>query len=304
MSGAATVLRGAMLAGIGLSVLYTLLISGADAITKFIAGSYAAPQLFALSGGAVALLCLVAAPRGARAGVMRTRHPRAMAIRAVATVAGTAAFFHAFRLLPFAEVFLFIALIPIFAALLSGLVLGERPRPRTWGALILGSAGVACLFPTGLSSFGAGHLVALAAVLLGTVSLVVSRYIGQREDNLLAQIFYPNLVLMGVMALALPFVFRPMPPADLGWALAYAGVLFAARWVLVGALRLLPAYVVTPLMNLQFLWMVGIGLVVFGEMPGSGVYVGAAIIAGAGLWLIWEQARPGPRPAAAAVPAE
>ncbi|WP_397541487.1 DMT family transporter [Roseovarius salis] len=297
----AAVARGACLAGLGLTVVYTLLISTADAITKLFAASYAAPQLFALSGGIVAGLSLLANRGGGGWRGVKTRCPLAMAVRAVATVLATVAFFHAFRLLPFAEVFLFIALIPLLAALMSGPVLGEAVRPQIWMALLLGTGGVLCLFPAGPDSVGAGHLVAFAAVVLGTVSMLASRFIGQRDDNILAQVFYPNLALMGVMACALPFVYRPMAPADLAWACAYAVFLFGARWVLVAALRLLPAYVVTPLMNLQFLWMVGIGLVAFGERPGVGVFLGAAIVIAAGSWLVWDQARPR---AASAVPAE
>ncbi len=274
--------------GVLLAALYTLLISSADAITKMFAATYAAPQLFALSGLVVASLSFVVNRSRGRARGMRTSCPRAMAIRVAATVAGTLAFYHAFQLLPFAEVFLFIAMIPLFAALMSGPFLGEAVRPQAWAALALGAVGVMFLFPSGISSIGAGHLVALAAVLLGTVSMVASRYIGQRDDNLLAQIFYPNLALMVVMGLVLPFVFQPMGLVDLGWAVAYAVFLFGARWVLVAALKMLPAYVVTPLMNLQFLWMVGIGMVVFGETPGMAVYVGAAIIILAGAWLVYD----------------
>lgn len=285
-------LQAACLAGVGLTALYTLLIATADAITKLFAASYAAPQLFALSGGIVAALSLAANRREGHWRGVRTACPWAMAVRAGATVLASIAFYYAFRLLPFAEVFLFIALIPLLAALLSGPVLGEAVRPQIWAALCLGTAGVLCLFPGGLGSVGFGHLVAFAAVALGTVSMLASRYIGTRDDNILAQVFYPNLALMVVMACALPFVFQPMGWADLGWAGAYAVFLFGARWVLVAALRLLPAYVVTPLMNLQFLWMVAIGFVAFGERPAASVYVGAAVVIAAGLWLVWDQTRP------------
>ena len=287
-----------VLAGVSLTAAYTLLISGADGITKMFAASYAAPQLFALSGLIVAGLSLIMDRARPRPRGMATSCPRVMALRVVATVAGTVAFFHAFRLLPFAEVFLFIAMIPVFTALLSGPMLGEQVRPQAWAALMLGVVGLLCLFPGGLSSVGAGHLVALAAVLLGTVSMMASRHIGRRDDNLLAQVFWPNLGLMVTMALALPFVWRPMPLADLGWALVYATILFGARWVLVAAFKALPAYVVTPLMNLQFLWMVAIGALVFGEMPSAVVYLGAAIVISAGAWLIYDQstARPDAAP--------
>lgn len=283
-------IMGPVTLGVVLTAFYTLLISSADGITKMFAANYAAPQLFALSGGVVAALSVLANRRGRAQRGMRTTCPWAMAVRVLATVAGTLAFFYAFRLLPFAEVFLFIAMIPLFAALMSGPVLGEAVRPQIWIALGLGSVGVMCLFPHGITSIGLGHVVALAAVLLGTISMVASRYIGQRDDNLLAQVFYPNLALMAVMGAALPFVFQPMALSDFGWALVYAVLLFGARWVLVAALKLLPAYVVTPLMNLQFLWMVAIGAVIFGEFPGGMVFLGAAIIICAGAWLVYDQA--------------
>ncbi|MCZ4351432.1 DMT family transporter [Roseovarius aestuarii] len=289
-----TALLGTVLTGVGLTSLYTLLISSADAITKMFAASYAAPQLFALSGGIVALLALVANRTGRAPRGMATGCPKVMALRSVATVLGSIAFFYAFRLLPFAEVFLFIAIIPLITALLSGPVLGEAVRPQAWGALMLGLVGLLCLVPGGIYTLGLGHAVALAAVLLGTVSMMASRYIGTRDDNLLAQVFYPNLSLAVVMACALPFVWTPMALGDLGWACVYAGVLFGARWVIVAAFRALPAYVVTPLMNLQFLWMVIIGAVVFGELPGAVVYLGAALVIAAGAWLIYDQAAPGP----------
>jgi len=290
---AARVASGTIAMGAGLTVVYTALISSADAITKMFAASYAAPQLFALSGAIVALLALVCNRAGPNPRGVATRCPRAMALRSAATVLGAGAFFYAFRLLPFAEVFLFIAMIPLITALLSGPILGEAVRPQAWGAVMLGIVGLLCLAPDGLQALSLGHAVALAAVLLGTISMMASRYIGTRDGNLLAQVFWPNLALAAVSACALPFVWAPMELVDLGWACAYAALLFGARWVLVAAFRALPAYVITPLMNLQFLWMVAIGAAVFGEVPGAAIYLGAALVISAGAWLIYDQAFPG-----------
>ncbi len=281
----------------GLVVLYTGLISGADAITKLIAGGYAAPQLYAFSGLIVIGLSLLADRHATGRRGLRTGCPRAMALRSAATVAAAVSFFHAFRLLPFAEVFLFIGLMPILAGLMSGPILREYVRPAAWLALIAGFAGVACLFPAGPGSVSAGHLWALAVAVSGTFSMVLARFIGRHENNALAQVFYPNLALFVTMSAALPFVWRPMPVTDLVWVAAYAALLFAARWVLVEALRRLAAYTVTPLMNLQFVWMAVIGAVGFGEFPGAGTYLGVAVIMASGAYLVWEQFSPG-KPAA------
>ncbi|MEQ9693493.1 DMT family transporter [Shimia sp. SDUM112013] len=253
----------AALTGTALVVIYTLMISSADAITKFLSHGYAAPQLFAVSGLLVAALSVLSARFGHQRQTLRTTCPRAMALRAGVTIAGSVAFFHAFRLLPFAEVFVFIGMMPLFAGLFSGLFLGEHVRPLAWGALGAGFIGVLRLFPQGLASVSTGHLIALAACLCGTLSMVLARYIGRFETNALAQVFYPNLALGAVMAAALPFVYKSMPLTDMVWVAAYGGVLFVARWLLVVSLRMLAAYAVTPLMNLQFVWMVILGAWVF-----------------------------------------
>lgn len=284
------------LVGSGLVVLYTLMISSADAITKFIANGYAAPQLFAFSGAIVVALSWLSARASGAHQPLRTTCPRAMAVRSALTVVGSVAFFYAFRLLPFAEVFVFIGLMPVFAGLFSTSILKEAVRPMAWIALAAGFVGVLCLFPGGVSSVSTGHLVALSACICGTLSMVLARYIGRFESNSLAQVFFPNAALFVCMAVALPFVYRPMPLGDLGWVVAYAGFLFAARWLAVVALRLMAAYVVTPLMNLQFVWMVVLGVVFFGEVPNTNIYLGVAIVIGSGMVLIWDQMQP-PQPA-------
>nr|WP_239113381.1 DMT family transporter [Shimia biformata] len=282
--------------GAGLTLAYTLAISCADAITKFIAAGYAAPQLFCLSGAIVALLSWLGGRAGqGRAGGrgnLRTICPRAMALRSALTVAGSVAFFYAFKLLPFAEVFVFIGLMPLFAGVFSGLILGEHVRPVAWTALLAGFLGVLCLFPVGVTAISAGHLVALAASVLGTLSMILARYIGRYESNALAQVFYPNLSLFLAMALALPFVYQPMGAGDLAWVVAYAVALFVARWLLVVALRHLAAFAVTPLLNFQFVWMVGLGAVFFGEYPAANIYLGVVIVVAAGLFLVYDQLVP------------
>ncbi|MGI3167720.1 DMT family transporter [Pseudooceanicola sp. C21-150M6] len=280
---------GAALIGAALVLIYTALISSADAITKLLAGGYAAPQLYAVSGGLVALFCVIANRAKPAQGGLRTTKPVAMALRSVATVLAGLCFFYAFRLLAFAEVFVFIGLMPIVAGLLSGPILGEHVHWRSWIALGVGFIGVISLFPEGVQAVEPGHLVALGACLFGTFSMVMARYVGRYEKNSLALVFYPNLLNMIVMAAALPFVFKPMPLTDLGLAVAYAALLFGARWLLVIALRLLPAYTATPLMNMQFVWMVIMGALFFGEFPASNVFLGATFVVASGVYLVMDQ---------------
>ena len=285
----AAILKSAALTGTILVIIYTALISSADGIVKLLAGAYSAPQLYVVSGIIVVALSIGADRMKNQRQGMRTMCPRAMALRSVMTVISATAYFYAFRLLPFAEVFVFIGLVPILAGLMSGPILGEHVRVSSWAALAAGFVGVLCLFPQGVATITTGHAIALLASVSGTLSMVISRYIGRFEKNSLAQVLYPNLALVLVMVVALPFVYVPMPLGDYGWAAAYAFVLFGARWLLVIALRNLAAYAVTPLMNLQFVWMVIIGAVFFHEVPATHIYLGVTIVIASGMYLVWEQ---------------
>ena len=43
------------------------------------------------------------------------------------------------------------------------------------------------------------------------------------------------------------------------------------------------------------IWMVGIGVFCFGELPGVGASLGAALVIGSGLWLVADEALPARR---------
>lgn len=274
-----------------LVVIYTVLITCSDALTKYLAQFYEAPQLLCIVALLIGLMSLGSARIGkdrAR-GSLRTSCPGTMALRAGLTVLATVMFFHALATLVFAQVFLFIALVPLFSALMSGPILGEKVRFSVWIALACGFAGVLCMVKVDLSGITTGHICAFIGAVSGTASIVLARYIGRFEDNSLAQVFYPQSAVFLSMVLLAPAGWQPMPLFDLMLAMACAVVLFSARLLLVIALRHLTAYAVTPLMNLQFVWMVVIGFVVFREVPEASTFFGAVIVMVSGAYLIFDQ---------------
>ena len=220
-------------AGVIAVLVYTGLIATADGITKMMASEFAPAQLFAVSGLLVAAFCLGVNHVQGHPDGLSTRCVKAMMLRSVATVLACTSFFFAFRYLALAEVFVFIALMPLFAALLSGLILKERIRPVVWLALCLGVVGLLVMRPAVQMGGATGSALALAGVGFGTLSIIMARYISRYDSNVLPQVFYPNLTLGVVMLCVLPFVWRPMAVADWGWICTYAVVLFGARWLLV-----------------------------------------------------------------------
>lgn len=82
-----------------------------------------------------------------------------------------------------------------------------------------------------------------------------------------------------------------MSITDLALIVCYSGLLFLARWGMVLVMRRLTAPVALPLMNIQFVWMVLVGVLFFDEAPGAATLVGATLVMLAGLVAVTEQAR-------------
>jgi len=271
---------------------YSLVITGADVLIKVIAQSYPAAQLFGVSCLVVVTLSMVSVSVKAHGNILRvsahlrTRYSGFMVLRCGLGLLGAFGFYHGFRLLPLAEMFLFIGMIPLGVAVLSGPVLHEPVRATAWVALTVGSFGVACLFVDGGGVLGGGHAAAFVGCVTSAFSMVLARWMTQREGGCLAQVFWPNLTAGLVMVAILPFVAVPMPVSDLLWASLYGGVMFMARWLCMVALTLLPAYVATPLMNFQFVWALIVGAAVFGEAISGAVVLGGALVVLSGLVLV------------------
>jgi S-adenosylmethionine uptake transporter len=300
----------AVVVGVGLVLSTTLVSAMADGLTKHLTGSFAPPQLYFFCGLVVAGMSLLmnrATPAVGPTGRLATRFGRLLALRSVLVLVSVVSYFHAFAHLPLAEVFVFIGMMPMLAAILSRPLLGEQVAPAAWVALSAGACGILFLFPQGVGGIGWGHLMAATGVMAGTLSLVLMRRMTKAEPNTLAQVFWPHAAMVAVMGAALPFVWQPMGWGDAALVAAYAMAVFLARWLMVPALARLKAHVAMMLMNLQFVWMVLIGRLAFDEIPGFGTFVGAACIIGAGCFLVLEQARakgelPARRPAAAPPP--
>lgn len=289
-------LRTPWVLGVGFLVASTLAATLADGTVKDLSARLAAPQVFFMSGLIMAALSLLAARAGSRIGLfttscLKTTVPGLLIWRSVATVVASLGFFYAIALIPLAEIFLFVGLMPLMSALMSRHLLGESVDGMAWAGLGLGLIGVLMLFPNGLSSLSMGHLAGLCGALAGTVSLVLSRLMARREANTLVQVFYPNLALAAVAALMLPALWQPMAFVDVARIFLYSGLLFLARWTMVMVMQRLRAPVALPLMNIQFVWMVAVGFLFFAEVPAASTIMGALLVMCAGVIALMEQAR-------------
>ena len=107
----------------------------------------------------------------------------------------------------------------------------------------------------------------------------------------------PNLILValqlaGLMIcglVSLPFAWTPPSMSGLGLMMVVGAIGVIGYFCVNRALQLAPASVVAPFDYSSMLWALLLGYWLFGELPTALVYVGACIVAGAGLFVIWRE---------------
>ena len=221
--------------------------------------------------------------------VWRTARPLAHAWRAVAGLATMMLAFSALAFLPLAESTTLSFAAPLFAIILSALVLGERVGPHRWGAVVLGFAGVLVVMqPEGSHLPTAGLLLAAAAAFGVGVTTITIRQIGSTEGTQTIVLWFSLLSLAAIGAL-MPFFGRVHDAREWVILLAIGSFGGIAQLLLTASLRFAPVPVVVPFDYTQLLWAVLLGWLVFADEPAATTWLGAAIIIASGLYTLWRE---------------
>ena len=255
-----------------------------DAFVKSLHGSLPAYEAV-FFGSMLGLLALpLLKKRGDRwRELVVAQRPGLWWLRAVASAVGSIAAVVAFTALPMAEAFTLIFLLPIFVTILSVLVLKEHVGWRRWSAVVAGFIGVLVVLRPGFRALGIGHLAAVVCGLCGAISIVALRLAGQGEKRL--PLYGAGIVgPMLFTALLMLHDFRWPQPWQWGLLLGYGLLSALAAVLLMLAMQRAPANQVAPTQYSQMLWGVVFGYVLFHDRLEWPMFVGMAIILGAGLF--------------------
>ncbi|MBD7924483.1 DMT family transporter [Xanthomonas sp. CFBP 8703] len=275
-----------MLKGVLLGFACYAAYSISDAFVKGLEGTLPAYEVVFFG----ALLMLAALPflkkRGDRwREVVVAQRPSIWLLRAFTGAVGNLSAVTAFTLLPMAEAFALIFLMPIFVTVLSVLLLKEEVRWRRWLAVIVGFIGVLIVLRPGFRHLGEGHVAAIVCGLVGAISVISLRMAGPGEKRLTlygAGVLGP--LLMGALLMLPTFVW----PTWQQWVLLAGYGLLAglAAIFLMYASRLAPVSAVAPTQYSQMLWAIGFGYWLFHDHLDWPMLVGIALILGAGLFTL------------------
>lgn len=240
-------------------------------------------------------IALFAAWRGARGSIpfrtlVRTRRPAMQLARAGLLVVTICLLFAGFVWLPIAEATVLNFMAPIFVALLSAPLLGERVDPHRWLAVAAGFAGVLVIVRPGSEIAHFAALFPLASALSFAGFQLMTRIVS-RSDSTLATVFHTGAGTCLWSSLIVPFVWTPMSGRQwLGFAvLGTLGT--CAHICLVRAFTLAPAALVSPFTYTKLLWVSILGFFVFGDLPGANTLAGSALIVAGGLYVVHRERR-------------
>jgi S-adenosylmethionine uptake transporter len=229
---------------------------------------------------------------------IRLTQPLRAVVRAVFVTTAAAAVLWAFTRLPMTDGYALVFASPLIVTALSVPVLGERVGPWRWGAVLAGFVGVLVMLRPGFQTLDPGHLAALISAACWAGGILVLR--GMRPDN--SPVALVGVLLITTLTLLWPIAILtwvPAPPA-LFALMAVSGFLAGvAHILLVLAFRRAPAAVVAPFQYTQMIWAAIFGAVWFNDPLDPFIAVGASIVVGAGLVILWRESRP-TLPAAAA----
>ena len=231
----------------------------------------------------------------------RTRRPMAHVWRALVGLSTMLLAFSALAYLPLAESTTIGFAAPLFAVMLSALVLKEQVGRHRWSAVILGFVGVLLVMrPEGedLPAIGLGLAVA-AAFGVGVVTITI-RQIGLTEHPQTTVLWF-SLLSMLALGCLMPFHVQLHEPGT--WAILFALGTFGGlgQLFLTASLRFAPVSVVVPFDYTQLLWAVLLGWLIFGDEPPTTTWAGAAIIIASGLYTLYREHKLGrEKPAQAA----
>ena len=143
--------------------------------------------------------------------------------------------------------------------------------------------------PAGLSLSPATILVLIAACLWG-YGVILTRQIARREASLV-QMFFNNCFFLALTAIGCALTWRTPSGADL-WLLLLVGLLGGlGQFSLFESAQHAPASLTAPLEYTALVWAFLLGFLVWGNIPGAGVFAGAVLILAAGLLLLVAEQR-------------
>lgn len=227
----------------------------------------------------------------ATGGIARlaTKRPKAHLVRGIYGLVGMMLNFGGVIMLPLAEATTIGFSAPIFAVILSIVLLKESVGIWRWSAVIAGFAGIVIIAQPGGGSIPLdGALVALGAAFMIALISIQIRDLG-RTDKPLVIVFWFSAI--SVVALLPAMLWMHEPLSGYQWALLL-GIGLSGTWgqmLITIALRFGQVSSVIVMDYSSLIWATLYGWLIFAVLPTTNLWFGAPLIIAAGVIITWRE---------------
>jgi drug/metabolite transporter (DMT)-like permease len=246
----------------------------------------------------VVFVLLVINPK-TKPGVLTTKRPALQSVRSLLLLASTLFNFIAVNYLQLSQTIAIAFATPLLVALLSGPLLGERIRRDRLIAIVVGFLGVLVVARPGFGGIHPAALLSVCGVICYAMYAIMTRHLAA-HDSTETTLVYSGLSGAILLTPALPWFWQNPPDGLTAITMVALGAYAAVgHFALIKAHRYAPAYILSPFIYTQLVWMVLLGYLIFGDIPDQFTLLGGFIVIGSGLYLLaLERKRQGITPAA------
>lgn len=277
--------RQGVLAGILLASLSYLLFSTQDAAIKFLVADLTVVQILFFRSATILIGSGLFGGKKIYIEAIRSPIFNAMLFRSFLILIAWLCYYTAAKHLQLAKLTTIYFAAPIIVTVLSIFVLGEKVPVIRWIAVLLGFVGVfiAC-DPTRLGLSMPVLLVLTAAFFWG-LAIVLLRKIAMQERTLI-QLILNNGFFLIIAGLPLLFFWRTPDPATLVLLIGVGVLGGTAQFLLFEGMKRAAASIIAPFEYTSLVWAFALGFAIWGDVPRTEVFVGAALIVAAGLIIV------------------
>jgi drug/metabolite transporter (DMT)-like permease len=276
------------LRGVAILLLSSAIFAFSNAIAKWSAQAFPIGEAMMIrSAVAVVLIAPFARPTA----MVRAlgANPGLHLLRVAFSAGEVGCFYWALASLQLVDVTTFYLAAPILLTVIAALSLNEGIGRARWLATLAGFAGVLIALRPSSAAVSSPALIALAGSTMYSVVLAATRQLHQTPKGVLVASQF--IVLLAASAATVPFAWVTPSPAQ-ALMLGLVGVLSMLGNVAVArAFQLAPASALAPFQYVSILWSALFGYLAFADVPDGATLLGAAIIIGAGLFILLRERR-------------
>lgn len=275
--------------GIAWMLLTSFMFVTLDALAKQLTQVYPVPQVVWARYVFHVLILAVFLGRRLRA-TLRTRRLGLQLLRSLFLLGATGLFFSALSFIQLAEASAIMFVAPLLVTALAVPLLGERVGPRRWASVLVGFLGALIIIRPGGGTVQIAALFALGAAGSYALYQITTRLLSHSAAPLTTLAYSAALGAL-VSSAAVPFFW--VAPDFTGWVTMVGLGLIGGlgHFTLIKAFEAAPAATVTPFGYASLIWATLYGFLMFGDLPDLWTVVGAAIIAGSGLYIFHREHR-------------